>query len=225
MITKHLIICLSVLCFSIAVSAQSAAKKYIELYNEAAIRTMNEYGIPASIVLGIAIHESASGNSKIARNLNNHFGMKGKSGPKPIKSAYKGYENVNESYTDFAGLLKKRFSSLFSRYPANDYKSWVYGIQRGGYAASGTWASQVMAIIKTYKLYEYDNASAGSGIFAQEKPKETADNSGNQVTVYSVKKGDTLQLIAKRFKTSVEAIKQKNRLKTTMLTIGQELYF
>lgn len=224
MIKKNLIICLSVLCISITASAQSAARKYVELYKEAAIRTMNEYGIPASIVLGIAIHESASGNSKIARNLNNHFGMKGKSGPKPIKSAYKGYESVDQSYTDFAGLLKRRFSGLFTRYPINDYKSWVYGIQRGGYAASGTWASQVMAIIKTYKLYEFDSAGSPM-IFAEQKTPQNEDNNGNQTVVYSVKKGDTLQLIAKRFKTSVEAIKQKNGLKTSMLSIGQQLYF
>jgi LysM repeat protein len=223
MIKKSLIICLSVLCISITVSAQSAAKKYIELYNEAAIKTMNEYGIPASIVLGIAIHESASGNSKIAKYLNNHFGMKGSSGPKPIKSSYKGYESVNQSYADFATLLKRRFSSLFIKYPINDYKSWVYGIQRGGYAASGTWASQVMAIIKTYKLYEYDKPLTPMVLTAN--GVDQSENVSNQPVIYSVKKGDTLQLIAKRFQTTVEAIKQKNKLKTTILTIGQQLYF
>jgi flagellum-specific peptidoglycan hydrolase FlgJ len=223
MIKKTLIICLSV-CFSITVLAQSAAKKYIELYNEAAIRTMNEHGVPASIVLGVAIHESASGNSKIARNLNNHFGMKGKSGPKPIKSAYKGYENVGASYQDFASLLKKRFSSLFTKYPVNDYRSWAMGIQRGGYAASGTWASQVMAIIKTYKLYEYDNPQE-SMLLTQKIIPATNNNTGNQPNVYSVRKGDTLQLIARRFQTTVEAIKQKNKLNSTTLTIGQQLYF
>ena len=224
MIKKTLIICFSLVCFSIMVSAQSAAKKYVELYKEAAIRTMNEYGIPASIVLGIAIHESASGNSKIARNLNNHFGMKGKGGPKPIKSAYKGYEDVADSYEDFANLLKRRFSGLFTKYPVDDYRSWVYGIQKGGYAASGTWASQVMAIIKTYKLYEYDAASS-SIILNKEEVALSNNNKGNQPTIYSVKKGDTLQLIAKRFKTTVEAIKQKNGLKTSLLQIGQQLYF
>jgi len=221
---KTLIICVSVLCINITVSAQSAAKKYIELYNEAAIRTMNEYGIPASIVLGIAIHESASGNSKIAKYLNNHFGMKGSSGPKPIKSAYKGYEDVDDSYDDFANLLKKRFSSLFAKYPINDYKSWIYGIQRGGYAASGTWASQVMSIIKTYKLYEFDNAPLRPMILTENRFPEQ-DNKSNPAIIYRVQKGDTLQLIAKRFQTSVEAIKQKNGLQTTLLTIGQQLHF
>lgn len=225
MIKRTLIICVSVLCISITSQAQSPAKKYIELYNEAAIRTMNENGIPASIVLGIAIHESASGNSKIAKYLNNHFGMKGSSGPKPIKSSYKGYEDVDDSYADFANLLKKRFSGLFTKYSVNDYKSWVYGIQRGGYAASGTWASQVMAIIKTYKLYEYDSNPILPMVLNTEKKILAKDINDNLPIVYSVKKGDTLQLIAKKFETSVEEIKRKNGLKTTMLTIGQRLYF
>lgn len=224
MIKTALIICVSVLCINITALAQSAAKKYIELYNEAAIRTMNEYGIPASIVLGIAIHESASGNSKIAKYLNNHFGMKGNSGPKPIKSAYKGYEDVNDSYDDFANLLTKRFSSLFNKYPIYDYKSWVYGIQRGGYAASGTWASQVMAIIKTYKLYEFDNAPLMPMVLTANKTP-VQYNKSNPAISYRVQKGDTLQLIARRFQTSVEAIKRKNSLQTTLLTIGQQLHF
>ncbi|HEX8378709.1 MAG TPA: glucosaminidase domain-containing protein [Pedobacter sp.] len=224
MIKKMLIICLSIVYFNTSVSAQSAAKKYIQLYNEAAIKTMNEYGIPASIVLGVAIHESASGNSKIAKYLNNHFGMKGKSGPKPIKSAYKGYNGVEDSYADFATLLKKRFSTLFVKYPVNDYRNWVYGIQRGGYAASGTWASQVMAIIKTYKLYEYD-APFSPVISRGEKTAFLDNNIINQSGVYFVKSGDNLQLLAKRFKTTVEDIKQKNGLKSSILTIGQQLNF
>jgi LysM repeat protein len=98
------------------------------------------------------------------------------------------------------------------------------GIQRGGYAASGTWASQVMAIIKTYKLYQYDNPQEPM-ILTQKIIPATNNNTGNQPNVYSVRKGDTLQLIAKRFQTTVEAIKQKNKLNSTTLTIGQQLYF
>jgi uncharacterized FlgJ-related protein len=39
---------------------------------------MHETGIPASIVLGVAMHESGCGNSTIAQNLNNQFGSKGR---------------------------------------------------------------------------------------------------------------------------------------------------
>ncbi|UZJ65214.1 glucosaminidase domain-containing protein [Sphingobacterium sp. KU25419] len=59
------------------VSAQSN-QFYIDKYSPVAQEMMQEHGVPASVILAIAMHESAHGNSKIAKNLNNHFGIKGK---------------------------------------------------------------------------------------------------------------------------------------------------
>src|SRR5690606_21225690 len=73
--------------------AQKQSKKkytpqsYIQAHKDAAVRYMQEFGIPASIILGIAYHESAHGNSKLANYLNNHFGIKGKNNSKEIRSA------------------------------------------------------------------------------------------------------------------------------------------
>jgi LysM repeat protein len=103
--------------------------------------------------------------------------------------------------------------------------SWALGIQRGGYAASKTWAKQVIAIIKKYQLYQYDNQNISyikpldakqeeSALIVEEKPK---------TTVYKVKRGDTLLEIAKRFDTSVKVIKKKNNLRTANLKLGQKL--
>ena len=119
---------------------QSAASKYISAYKEAAIQMMNEHDVPASIILGIAIHESGSGTSKIARNLNNHFGIKGNSGPKNIKSAYKGYHDVEDSYLDFVNFLQRRshLNILYDKYGATNYGKWIKTIQKGGYAHSKT---------------------------------------------------------------------------------------
>ncbi len=205
---------------------QSAAAKYIELYKDAAVRIMNENGIPASIVLGVAIHESGSGTSEIARILNNHFGFKGSNTSKDIKSAYKGYQSVEESYADFAGMLKRRnqYSQLFNKYSPYDYYSWAKGIQRGGYAASGTWASQVLAIIKKYELYQYD--SSGENYI---EPTVAADNASvtpersDSPVIYRVKSGDTLSEIAQKNRTTVKAILAKNGLKGSHLSIGQKL--
>ena len=206
-------------------SAQSAASKYVEAYREAAIRTMNQHGVPASIILGVAIHESASGTSKIAKYLNNHFGIKGKGGPKPISSSYKGYENVDECYADFVSFLKKRFNNLFINHPAGDYKKWALSIQRGGYAASRSWASQVMGIIKKYQLDQYDSNQIPESFRAVES-NQVASNSEetiSQSVTYEVRHGDTLAEIAKKFNTTVKNILQKNSLKTSSLSIGQVL--
>lgn len=192
------------------------AKEYIEKHKEAAIRYMEEYGVPASIILGIAYHESAGGNSKIARYLNNHFGIKGRNNSTEIRSAYKGYDSVSDSYRDFVELMERRrqYNKLIDLYGPGNYKNWVYGIARGGYAASKTWPSRVIAIIDKYELYELDKYKVSPG----KEAEKLADSDA-----YKVKKGDTLSGIAKRHRVTVDEIKNKNGLTTSNLQIGQEL--
>ncbi len=190
------------------------AQSYIQANKDAAIKYMKEYGIPASIILGIAYHESAHGNSKIATYLNNHFGIKGKNNSTEIKSAYKGYDSVEDSYFDFVSLIesRKQFNILIDKYGPGNYKKWVLGIAKGGYAASNKWASQVIAIIDKYKLYELDV----NPVSPDPRPAVSQNN-------YTVKKGDSLSELAIRFQTTVSDIKDKNKLTSSNLQIGQEL--
>jgi hypothetical protein len=218
---KKVIIVLLLFVTGVA-SGQSVVSKYIDSYKDAAIRIMNNSGIPASIVLGVAIHESGSGTSKIARVLNNHFGFKGPNTSKEIHSAYKGYDSVEASYADFVNLLKGRssFNPLFDKYSAFDYYGWATGIQRAGYAKSSTWAAQVIAIIKKYELYKYDNRPADytEPVVDHVKVPEIEKN-----FIYKVKQGDTLSEIAEKYHTTVQVIQNDNGLKTTHLSIGQKL--
>lgn len=149
---------LSFIGFTLSASAQ-ATNDYINAYAEQAQMLMREYKIPASVILAVAIHESASGTSKIARYLNNHFGIKGPNSNHEIRSSYKGYPTVAESYSHFLEFLKSRvsFSKLFEKYDQYDYRNWAKGIQRGGYARSRTWASQIIGIIRKNNLYQYDD--------------------------------------------------------------------
>jgi flagellum-specific peptidoglycan hydrolase FlgJ len=158
MIKKFLFVLLSVGLLHFASFAQTT-RNYIEENVPLAQRLMKENNIPASIILGIAIHESAAGTSKIARYLNNHFGVKGQNDSKQIKSSYKGYSSVEDSYHHFIDFLQSRtaFSKLFIKYGDNNYAGWAKGIQRGGYAHSRTWSAQVIALIKKYELFKYDN--------------------------------------------------------------------
>ena len=51
----------------------------------------------------------------------------------------------------------------------------------------------------------------------------STSNSGNTLNTYTVKSGDSLYSIAKKFNTSVDSIKSKNNLKSNLLSIGQKL--
>lgn len=224
------------LALSTAAAAQTS-NSYIEKYKDAAIRAMDAHGVPASIILGVAMHESGNGTSKIARYLNNHFGIKGENNSKVINSAYKGYDSVEDSYNDFIGLLQRRsqYSWLFEHAGGMDYRTWVLAMQRGGYAQSKTWASKVIATIKKFKLYEFDKqlqskSKTASNIPAalmapvtQKATSATGSAKEEPESAYVVQKGDTLYDLARKYQTSVQEIKRKNGLKGSFLRPGQKL--
>ncbi len=72
---KSSVFILSIICV-VAVSAQNKTEKYIEQYSQIAVDEMNRYNIPASITLAQGILESGNGESRLATEGKNHFGIK-----------------------------------------------------------------------------------------------------------------------------------------------------
>ncbi len=166
---KKFLLVTTFLASALMASAQkNTPQTYIEKFKEDAIRIMHETGVPASIVLGVAMHESGCGNSKLAQNLNNQFGVKGGGGAvytehkKKVHTAYKKYESVFESFQDFARIMTERreFSGLTESLTHFDYSGWAHGIQKRGYASSHKWSAQVLGLIKKYRLYSFDENPA-----------------------------------------------------------------
>ncbi len=219
---KKLLLILVLVTNYFCVVAQST-EEYIETYADVAQRLADEHHIPASIILGVAIHESAAGQSKIARYLNNHFGIKGKNSNTEIRSAYKDFPSVDSSYTHFISFLKSRsyFNVLFEKYDQYDFKNWARGIQRGGYARSRSWSSQIIALIRKYELFQYDNRP--EDYIEPAEPAPVYRTKKKTSKTYTVKNGDNLGIIAKRNHTTVKAIKSKNGLKTDAIKPGQKL--
>ncbi|MBS1527451.1 MAG: glucosaminidase domain-containing protein [Bacteroidetes bacterium] len=153
---------------SIAASAQNTSQSYIQKFKDDAIRIMHQSGIPASIVLAVAMHESGCGNSLLAQQFNNQFGMKGYDKNilivhnKKKVTPYKKYDSVMDSFEDFARVImdKKKFAHLAKELTHFDYAGWAKGIQHSGYCSSHTWASQVMTIIRKYQLNLLDENPA-----------------------------------------------------------------
>ncbi|RZK48407.1 MAG: LysM peptidoglycan-binding domain-containing protein [Pedobacter sp.] len=220
---KKILLLLILVTGAFFASAQTT-EEYIEEYAAIAQDLAEEHHIPASIILGVAIHESAAGKSRIARHLNNHFGFKGKNSNTEIRSAYRDFPTVDSSYNHFITFLKSRnhFNTLFDKHDKYDFKSWARGIQRGGYAHSRTWSSQVIALIKKYELYQYDNRPEDYVEPVEPTPVYRPKKKRSGKT-YTVKQGDNLSIIAKRNKTTVKAIKSKNGITSNALKPGQKL--
>jgi len=138
--------------FSGLIAEAQSTEDYVAEHAAFAQSLMRDHKIPASLILAVAIHESASGNSRIAQHLNNHFGVKGPNNSIEIRSSYRDYLSADESYSHFVEIMETRspFNSLFSKYDQYDYKGWARGIQRSGYAHSRSWSSQVVGLVKKY---------------------------------------------------------------------------
>ena len=147
----------------------SKNQAYAEKYAEAAMEQMKRYGIPASVILAQGILESSNGQSQLAQNENNHFGIKATSSwlnsggkyalytdDRPNEKFCK-YDTVSDSYEHHLQFLKnnKRYSQCFSLSP-DDYKGWTKGIERAGYATGGGYASSLQSIIERNGLQKYD---------------------------------------------------------------------
>ena len=143
--------------------------EYIELYKDDAVRDMQKTGVPASITMSQALLESNDGNSPLAREANNHFGIKCSdwNGPSYIQDddtkdeCFRKYGSVLESYDDHSNFLKTRprYASLFSL-EITDYKGWANGLKKAGYATDPTYANRLIKIIEENQLFLLDQGQS-----------------------------------------------------------------
>ncbi|MGE5394512.1 MAG: glucosaminidase domain-containing protein [Candidatus Saccharibacteria bacterium] len=151
----------------IAFSKPLTREEYIQKYYPLAISEMLRSGIPASITLAQGCWESQNGNSRLATEANNHFGIKCKEEWKgktihhdddAKHECFRSYERAEASYIDHTDFLmtRDRYAFLFKLDP-KDYVGWAKGLKKAGYATDPTYAERLIKIIEENKLYVYDD--------------------------------------------------------------------
>lgn len=136
----------------------------------ATVGMKSKYKILPSVALAQAILESRSGQSGLAVNANNLFGIKGtykgQSVEMPTKEFIDGketevpgqfrkYPSWNESLIDYAELLaySPRYAAVVNQF---DYKAATKALQSSGYATDPGYANKLNHLIETYNLTQYD---------------------------------------------------------------------
>lgn len=179
-------------CF-LQASAQTrmSRQEYIDRFAEVAISEMELYGIPASITLAQGMLESNNGNSKLAREGNNHFGIKCHSsweGEKIYKDddrkneCFRVYESPWRSFRDHSKFLVNgsRYDFLFE-YRTSDYKSWAKGLKKAGYATNPKYPDLLIKIIEDNQLYNYDKGVKQKPRLEEEKEQQEDDQEEESV--------------------------------------------
>ena len=199
---------------------------YIENYSIIAKDEMQLYGIPASITLAQGILESGAGRSGLSRKSNNHFGIKCHkdwTGERvyhdddELQECFRKYKDPDKSFRDHSLFLteRTRYKDLF-KLKKDDYKGWAKGLRKAGYATDPKYPKKLIDIIERYKLFKLDAEVLG-------KKGKKSKKGKFKISTYTVQKGDTLYSISKRFKMTVENLKELNGLDSNIIDIGQIL--
>ena len=141
---------------------------FFEKYAAAAMEEQRRYGIPASVTLAQMAVESGYGESNLAKQDNNYFGIKAsqdwiKSG-KPW--SYHHDDHYNDKFCTFGSALESleyhskvlmadRYKAC-RQYAPTDHLHWIEGIKKGGYATDPPYVATIEGVIKKYGLEKYD---------------------------------------------------------------------
>lgn len=149
--------------------------EFIMRLTKAAISSAKTSGVPASITIAQAALESAWGESGLARNGNNLFGIKadsrwrGETLTLPTKEFIKGqwvvvhakwrkYESWQASIDDHAAFLRRnpRYKACFACTTA---QAFAEALSQAGYATDPAYADKVVSLIKKHNLLALDGGA------------------------------------------------------------------
>ena len=156
---------------------QTAAQQaFISAVAPGAMAAQARYGIPAAVTIAQAIDESGWGQSELAVKDHNLFGIKG-SGPAgtdamptqefengdlvTITAYFRVYHNVAESIADHSQLLAT--SPVYQRAMADRAVPDAFANDLTGvYATDPDYGSTLIALMRLYDLYRYDDLPAAA---------------------------------------------------------------
>ena len=204
---------------------------------------MLRYRIPASITLAQGLFESRAGQSDLARQGNNHFGIKCHNWTGPTQyhdddargECFRVYQDAKQSYEDHSLFLARqsRYSQLFNLSPT-DYKGWAHGLKACGYATNPQYASKLIQIIELYKLNDYDKAKSYDRFMATHSGTDkpiNAEGTLHPIHIFNenyylyAREGDTFKSIGREVNISWRKLAKYNEMdKKTILHKGDIVY-
>lgn len=192
---KTLFIILSLVCVSLQAQPQNKTYlAYIEEWREVAVANQRDYGVPASIILAQGLLESAAGTSELAKNANNHFGIKCTSDwfggnyyydDDSKGECFRTYRDAGESYKDHSLFLQRpRYQTCFE-IAVEDYSGWAYRLKQCGYATDPLYPKKLIKIIEDYRLDTIATPAALASASSTKTPTDKGTVGGKKATVVS----------------------------------------
>ncbi len=192
----------------------AAQQAFINDLAPGAIAAQNTYGVPAAVTIAQAIDESAWGQSSLAAQDNNLFGIKG-TGPAgsvslptqefengqwvTITAQFRMYNNVAESIADHASLLATSGyygAAMANRQAPNSFAQALTGV----YATDPNYGNTLVGLMRRYNLYRFDpdtqSATAQARAAAHPAPASAAQATAPQTASGSAGQAEIPGLVA-----------------------------
>ena len=156
------------------VSETRAQQAFISEIAPGAIAAQHRYGVPAAVTIAQAIDESGWGQSQLAAQDHNLFGIKG-TGPagsvpmptqeyvngQPVSTSasFRVYHNAAESIEDHGRLLARSGyyqQAMAERQHPDKFAAALTGV----YATDPNYGANLISLMRRYDLYRYSNSDA-----------------------------------------------------------------
>jgi flagellum-specific peptidoglycan hydrolase FlgJ len=151
----------------------SSQQAFINEVAPGAIAAQQQWGVPAAVTIAQAIEESTWGQSSLAADYNNLFGIKG-TGPAgsvtlptqefengqyvTIMAPFRVYHDVAESIADHGQLLAT--SGYYTQAMADRASPDAFANDLTGvYATDPNYGANLISLMRLYNLYRYDSAA------------------------------------------------------------------
>jgi peptidoglycan hydrolase FlgJ len=148
----------------------ASASEFVAMHGQAAKQAEQASGIPATFMVAQAAHETGWGKKQIrmadGSNSFNLFGIKATADwkgpvarittteyvdglPKKTVQAFRAYSSYDESFADYARMMKTspRYRDVVAR--ADDARQFAQNLQRAGYATDPAYADKLGRVINT----------------------------------------------------------------------------
>jgi flagellum-specific peptidoglycan hydrolase FlgJ len=176
---------------AVPVPGTAAQQAFINEVAPGALEAQREYGIPAAVTIAQAIDESGWGQSQLAAEDNNLFGIKG-TGPAgsvtlptqedqdgqtvTVNAPFRVYSNVAQSIADHSLLLATGSSyqqAMADRRSPDAFANDLTGV----YATDPEYGASLITIMRQFNLYRFD---AGSSVAPAASGASAAGQGGGE---------------------------------------------
>lgn len=151
---------------------------YVQRMRPYAVDAGSRLGIPADVVLAQWAHETGYGSSSLARQHNNHGGIKASSGGKDyVAGAYAGYSSVSSFVNDYVRVMRLSYYDGVRAAGPRGAAAVIDALHRSPYAEDPAYGS------KLQRIYDSIRGAVGGVGGSVQRPTPVVSRTADRIVI------------------------------------------